>query len=151
MNNLHAVSEVTYILNTFFLIKYKLLRMTKRKKNEVLEKQYQTQGNCCYYCKRPIPFEDITKDHVLPVSKGHTLLNNKVFACRTCNNHKGDRTLEVFKKLMIRKSCAILKKVVAANFIMTEDELRMFKYYTSVMKNLDQIRDSEGNLLLNFS
>ena len=125
--------------------------MIKRKKNQVLEKQYEEQGSCCYYCKRPIPYEDITRDHVLPVSKGHTLLNNKVFACRTCNNHKGDRSLEDFKKLMIRKACAILKNVVAANFKMTEEELYMFKYYTSVMKNLDQIRDSEGNILLKFS
>ena len=53
--------------------------MTKRKRNEVLEKQYYDQGSCCIYCKEKVPYELITRDHFQPLSKGNTFLKNKVF------------------------------------------------------------------------
>lgn len=43
----------------------------------------------CVYCGTE---RDITKDHVLPKSRGGQRKGNLVWACRNCNSAKGDRT-----------------------------------------------------------
>jgi len=66
---------------------------------------------CCSYCNKPnliielqdmkVPlFKKATIDHVIPISKGGALFNydNIVVACGTCNNKKGDKTVEEFLK-----------------------------------------------------
>lgn len=68
-----------------------------RKPNLNLFKQYEEQGACCFYCKEKIDFDKITRDHFLPKTKGNTFLNNKVFACKLCNNIKGHKTIEELK------------------------------------------------------
>ncbi len=118
--------------------------MTKRKKNQVLEDQYRQQGSCCMYCKEPIPFEYITRDHIDPVSKGNTLVKNKVFCCRQCNNHKGDRSYQEFKDLMLVKALRVLRLVADRNFKMSEEELTQFRYYYSVYKNVSEIVSNGG-------
>lgn len=46
----------------------------------------------CHYCGRATR---LTKDHVIPRSRGGTDAEaNIVFACRNCNSAKGDRTPE---------------------------------------------------------
>lgn len=48
-------------------------------------------GNICQYCFETFPIEDLTVDHVLPISKKGT--NNEcnlVLACRKCNYEKGN-------------------------------------------------------------
>lgn len=41
----------------------------------------------CYYCKR---FAPLTRDHVVPLSRGGTKLpGNIVYCCRPCNSTKG--------------------------------------------------------------
>lgn len=54
----------------------------------------------CRYCGRPVA-ENInsgfllTIDHIIPVVRGGTKKpSNLVVCCRTCNNRKGDRTLD---------------------------------------------------------
>lgn len=48
-------------------------------------------GHRCAYCD--LPFERLTQDHVIPISKGgkHTA-ENVVPACRSCNSKKGNRS-----------------------------------------------------------
>lgn len=65
----------------------------------------------CVYCGRHVtelnydaqagPVEYLTRDHVLPVSRGgqDTWLN-VVTACSTCNHQKDDRTLEEIEELL---------------------------------------------------
>lgn len=49
----------------------------------------------CLYCGKPFPDSVLTRDHIVPVSRGgkDTWLN-VVAACRRCNQHKGNRLLE---------------------------------------------------------
>lgn len=77
--------------------------MNKRKSNLYLEWQYKSQGSCCYYCKTKIKYEDITRDHFFPKSKGTTLFQNKVFACRFCNSSKGHKSIEEFRESILNK------------------------------------------------
>lgn len=73
---------------------------------------FRLQGKRCFYCRRKlssIKAHDVTRDHVYPKSAGHTLLHNKVFACRPCNEKKGSRMptaaeIERFEDLRLKIS-----------------------------------------------
>ena len=116
-----------------------ICNMIKRKKNNTLEEQYRLQGSCCFYCKDNTSYELITRDHFEPVSKGNTLVNNKVFACRPCNNMKGNRTLEQFQSLMIKRSCDILRKVIEQDWKISQQQLDMFRHHVRVINNLEDL------------
>jgi len=46
----------------------------------------------CQYCLEKITFEQATKDHAYPKSKGGTNDDfNLVLACKTCNRDKGNK------------------------------------------------------------
>lgn len=43
----------------------------------------------CHYCKRPTPPQELTMDHIVPVSRGgRSTKGNVVPACKECNNKK---------------------------------------------------------------
>lgn len=47
----------------------------------------------CQYCDDVFDWEDLTIDHVLPVSKGgKTVWDNCVTSCKSCNHRKGNST-----------------------------------------------------------
>lgn len=49
----------------------------------------------CMYCGKPFPAVELTRDHILPLSGGgQDIWENVVAACRRCNQHKGNLTLE---------------------------------------------------------
>ncbi|WP_111657347.1 HNH endonuclease [Isoalcanivorax indicus] len=56
---------------------------------------FRREQNICLYCGRHFHDHELTRDHIVPTSRGgrdHWL--NVVAACRRCNQHKGDRLLE---------------------------------------------------------
>jgi len=49
----------------------------------------------CLYCARPHPQSELTRDHIVPISRGgQDRWENVVSACRRCNQCKGNRMLE---------------------------------------------------------
>ncbi len=49
----------------------------------------------CMYCGSDFPVRELSRDHIIPTSKGgHDLWTNCVTACRRCNNRKGNKTPE---------------------------------------------------------
>ena len=47
------------------------------------------QTGICYYCKREVGREQLTMDHVVPLSRGgKSKKGNIVPACKECNNKK---------------------------------------------------------------
>ena len=53
-------------------------------------------AHLCMYCGREHPEYDLTRDHVIPLSKGGSdRWSNVVAACRQCNTRKGNRTPEM--------------------------------------------------------
>lgn len=54
-------------------------------------------GPECHYCRTDLDLEDVTLDHVWPVSLGGgNGLRNLVLACRRCNNAHGDDIVKCF-------------------------------------------------------
>jgi len=56
---------------------------------------FRRDGHLCMYCGREYPEYKMTRDHIVPLSRGgHDVWSNVVSACRPCNTHKGGRTPE---------------------------------------------------------
>ena len=56
---------------------------------------FQRDRNLCLYCGHQYPSRVLTRDHVVPASRGGTSVwENCVTACRPCNQRKDDRTPE---------------------------------------------------------
>lgn len=125
--------------------------MNQRKFSQQLYDQYMKQGGDCYYCKKEFPYDEITRDHFLPVSEGNTLVNNKVFACRKCNSLKGDKSIEEFKDFLLFKLTGILRVVVDNNWIMTQSQLDKFQWYSRILKTLGEIIDNDNKPLIIFT
>lgn len=51
----------------------------------------------CYYCHEFVPIGQLTVDHMVPRSRGGGTFGNLVYACKPCNEAKGDRTPEEWK------------------------------------------------------
>ena len=56
---------------------------------------FERDENLCMYCGGQFPSTQLTRDHVVPVSRGgDNVWENCVTACRRCNQAKDDRTPE---------------------------------------------------------
>lgn len=77
-------------------------------------KIYLDQDRKCIWCKQPYPAKSMSRDHVLPLSKGYPILRyreedrtiryaNMVLACERCNSFKSNRTLEEFEMWIMEK------------------------------------------------
>lgn len=56
---------------------------------------FRRDGYCCMYCGKQFNYGELTRDHILPRSRGGgDTWVNLVAACKRCNNHKADRTPE---------------------------------------------------------
>ncbi len=56
---------------------------------------FARDGNLCMYCGKPFAEAQLTRDHIVPKSRGgRDRWTNVVAACRRCNQFKGHRSLE---------------------------------------------------------
>jgi hypothetical protein len=59
---------------------------------------YRRDKNICLYCGVAFSWEDLSRDHVQPISKGgQDIWTNVVTSCRRCNNRKANRNPEEAK------------------------------------------------------
>ncbi|MES2743949.1 MAG: HNH endonuclease [Bdellovibrionota bacterium] len=69
----------------------------ERQKAKELKKsrwwQNLIQKTACYYCQIPIKREQVTMDHIVPISRGgRSTAGNLVPACKNCNEQKRSLT-----------------------------------------------------------
>ncbi len=58
-------------------------------------KLFVRDRNVCAYCGGHFRFDALTREHIVPVSRGgEDSWMNCITACRTCNGHKGNRMPE---------------------------------------------------------
>jgi 5-methylcytosine-specific restriction endonuclease McrA len=56
---------------------------------------FERDRNLCAYCVKVFKVKELTRDHILPTSKGgRDIWENVVTACCSCNQYKGDKTPE---------------------------------------------------------
>jgi hypothetical protein len=56
---------------------------------------FARDGHLCLYCGQAFPARALTRDHVIPVSRGgDNCWSNVASACRACNHRKNNRTPE---------------------------------------------------------
>jgi 5-methylcytosine-specific restriction endonuclease McrA len=56
---------------------------------------FRRDGYMCMYCGASLPVCLLTRDHILPLSRGgHDCWSNVISACQPCNTRKGCRTPE---------------------------------------------------------
>jgi 5-methylcytosine-specific restriction endonuclease McrA len=57
------------------------------------ERLFRRDGHLCLYCGGKFPAAALTRDHIVPVSRGGAnVWDNVCSACARCNHHKGART-----------------------------------------------------------
>lgn len=67
---------------------------------------YKLFSGICFYCQKPITFEESTRDHFIPkIRGGSNRKDNIVLACGPCNRDKGGET--DLDKIRFRNSAAI--------------------------------------------
>jgi 5-methylcytosine-specific restriction endonuclease McrA len=58
-------------------------------------KLFSRDRHVCAYCAKAFAFDDLTREHIVPVSRGGgDSWMNCITACRACNGHKGNRLPE---------------------------------------------------------
>jgi len=58
-------------------------------------KLFLRDRHVCAYCAGHFHFDDLTREHIVPVSRGgHDTWMNCITACRACNGRKGNRLPE---------------------------------------------------------
>ncbi|HEO64786.1 MAG TPA: HNH endonuclease [Spirochaetes bacterium] len=83
--NVPAVVRLHYYVN---IHKHLNLRLSK-------ENIFYRDNYTCAYCGKRLPKDQLTLDHVIPLSKGgKKAWNNIVAACNSCNNKKGNHLPE---------------------------------------------------------
>ena len=56
---------------------------------------FKRDASTCLYCGESYTLKSLSRDHITPLSRGgQNNWMNTVTACKKCNNHKGDNTLE---------------------------------------------------------
>jgi 5-methylcytosine-specific restriction endonuclease McrA len=58
-------------------------------------KLFARDRQVCAYCAHEFPLDDLTREHIVPTSRGGSdTWMNCITACRPCNGHKGSRLPE---------------------------------------------------------
>ncbi len=68
------------------------IRSERRKARELRASQWwkrRCAKGRCYWCDRPTPVQELTMDHIIPISRGgQSVKSNVVPCCKECNNQK---------------------------------------------------------------
>lgn len=60
----------------------------------MFERTYRSQGGMCACCHKVYPREKLTRDHIVPISKGGSpQWENIQLLCAPCNERKDDRAI----------------------------------------------------------
>ena len=64
-------------------------RLARELRNSRWWKNLCASGVCCYYCHTPLKPDEVTMDHVIPISEGGlSTKGNVVPCCKKCNSEK---------------------------------------------------------------
>jgi 5-methylcytosine-specific restriction endonuclease McrA len=65
-------------------------------------------GRACVWCGRELWRRDLTREHVVPRSRGgHMTAENAVVACRSCNKRRGSRPVDAYVRELLREGADV--------------------------------------------
>jgi len=73
-----------------------------------VETLIERDGAACVWCGREPWRRDLTREHVVPRSRGgHMTAENAVLACRTCNKRRGSRPVDAYVRELSREGADV--------------------------------------------
>lgn len=74
---------------------------TRRRHASRRQRLLDAYGPLCYICEREFPPDELTIEHLVPVSRGGSegSWDNQMLACRPCNAQKMNYTLEEYRRV----------------------------------------------------
>lgn len=87
--------QTTLILHSIMACDGRIHDLANRIPNLTNPALFRRDQHLCLYCGKAFLDKELTRDHVMPLSRGgrdHWM--NVVTACRRCNQHKGNRLLD---------------------------------------------------------
>jgi 5-methylcytosine-specific restriction endonuclease McrA len=68
----------------------------------------ERDGGACVWCGRELWRRDLTREHVVPRSRGGTLTaENAVVACRRCNKRRGSKPVDAYVRELLREGADV--------------------------------------------
>jgi len=68
-----------------------------------VEELISRDGRACVWCGREPWRRDLTREHLVPRSRGgHMTAENAVVACRPCNKRRGSRPVDAYVRELLR-------------------------------------------------
>ena len=95
---------------------------------------FQRDRNLCLYCGQQFPVSMLTRDHVVPASRGgETVWENCVTACERCNHRKADRTPEEsgMKLLAVPYTPNLAEYLILSNRKILADQMEFLTNFSS--------------------
>jgi hypothetical protein len=73
-----------------------------------VEELIERDGAACVWCGRELWLRDLTREHVVPRSRGgHMTPENAVVACRACNRRRGSKPVDAYVRELLREGAAV--------------------------------------------
>lgn len=70
----------------------------------------------CHYCSKPLALDEVTMDHILPLSRGgYSSKGNIVCACKACNTEKQDQLPLEWLNLLANEVAAIENRTASTD------------------------------------
>lgn len=89
------------------------------------EQTWLKQNKRCYYCRKLLKKNEITFDHVIPISKtGYHSTENCVVACQPCNEAKADNDSFVWEQ----EPREWWEQLIDDKFAEINENVRQFEY-----------------------
>ncbi|SET59539.1 HNH endonuclease [Natronincola peptidivorans] len=79
---------------------------------------YERDERKCYFCEKPLPFQQTSLDHYLPKSRGGPNdIYNIVLSCKRCNKYKKSAVPKDYEEVIIAlfKQGVKDRKIIAVN------------------------------------
>ena len=95
---------------------------------------FQRDRNLCLYCGQQFPPSQLTRDHVLPASRGgDSVWENCVTACEKCNHRKADRTPEEanMKLLAVPYTPNLAEYLILSNRRILADQMEFLLHFAA--------------------
>ena len=73
-----------------------------------VEDLIERDGATCVWCGRELWRRDLTREHVVPRSRGgHMTEENALVACRPCNRRRGSRPVDAYVRELLAEGTAV--------------------------------------------